>query len=54
MVRERVGRDIIRLHKRGVEEIAQRNCVTWLKTDVIFRYSNKRLLRNSDHLVQVT
>src|SRR5262249_47572787 len=53
MVRERVGRDIVGLDKRSVKKIAQCDVVAWLKTNVVFDSTDKRFLRDRDHLIQI-
>ena len=53
MVRQRVGRDVVRLHKRSIEKITQRDAVTGLKADIVFGGPDKRLLRNGNGLIEV-
>ena len=47
-------RDVVRLHERCVKQIAQRNVVARLKTDVVFRNSGKGGRRNADDLIKIS
>ena len=53
MVRQRVRGNVVRLHKRGVQKITQRDTVAGLKADVVFRCANKRRLWDRNDLVEV-
>ena len=53
VVRERVGSDIVRLHKGSVEKIAQRDAVTRLKANVVFSCALKSLRRNGHRSIEI-
>src|SRR5215469_13103298 len=53
MLRQRICCNVVRLDKRRVKKIAQRNCVARLKTNVVFQSPCKRLLRNCNYLIEV-
>ena len=53
VIRQRVSSDVIRLDKRRVEKIAQRDPVARLKADEIFAGAGKCFRRDRGHLVQV-
>src|SRR5216684_6416689 len=44
--------DVIGLHERGVKQVAQRDLVARLKSDVVFPGADKCLRRNADHLTE--
>ena len=46
MIRQRVGRDVVRLDERRVKQIAQCDRVARLKADVIFAGADERFGRN--------
>ena len=53
VIGQRVGGDIVGLHERGIKQIAQRDGVTGLKADVIFRRSSKGLRRNGHTCIEI-
>ena len=53
VISQRVSRDIVRLHKRGIKEIAQRDAVTRLKADVVFSCALKSLRRNGHRSIEI-
>ena len=53
MVRQRVRRDVVGLHKRGIQQITQRDAVARLKANIIFGDSNKHFCRDRDWLIEI-
>ena len=48
-----IGRDVVRLHERGVEQIAQRDRVARLKTDIVFARPGEGGFGNDRHLREI-
>ena len=53
MIGQRVGRDVVGLHQRGVKEIAQSDAVARLKADQILAGADECLGRNRGELIQI-
>lgn|SRR5947207_1651865 len=54
MVCQRISSDVVRLHERGVKEIAQIDSVAGLEADVVFGYANECFGWDRRDLVQIT
>ena len=53
VIGQRVSGDIVRLHERGIKKITQRDGVTRLKADVVFRGPLKRLRWNGHRFIEI-
>jgi len=53
MICQSIGRDVVGLDERGIEQIAKGNCIAGLKSDVVLARAGKGLGRNRDDLVEI-
>jgi hypothetical protein len=53
MICQSIGRDVVGLDERGIEQIAKGNSVARLKSDVVLARAGKGLGRNRDDLVEI-
>ena len=53
MVCERLSRYVIGLDKRSIQKISQGDAIARLKTNIVFKGTGKRLLRDCDRLVEI-